>query len=231
MTTPVTEKRKLPRFHITPCQFHDQEMAKSFSVLDISEGGLSLRLVDRNDLPEFSVGVERTGKIKVEGMKLPCVFKVRHLRGILIGAEWVNPTAELLEHLSQLSHPQHLGEQLRSYELPEIVNTVWYHNPVGVDLLFYRNQETNAVSRWTLYVHQSFVQWDMESGMQTGQALAEDDEGSVHGLVRLETRLIEYDLRPDQRFIEMALELIQNAPIQETELKTMIVNHLKGVLG
>ena len=119
---------------------------------------------------------------------------------------------------------------MRSYELPEIANTVWYHNPVGVDLLCYRSAVDQNFTRWTLYVHQGFVQWDQEEGLQTGQALAEDDEGYAHGLVRLETRLIEYDEHPDRRFAEMAIELIRNSPVSEVALKNMITTQLNGAL-
>ena len=227
------EKRKLPRFHITPCQFHEASNGKNFSIQDISLGGLSLRLVDRTDLPFFAVGTIHEGIVKLEGKKLPGRFQVKYLRGTLIGAEWSNPDPVLIHHLTEVSHPEKLGEHLKKYDLPEFLSSQWFHNPVGVDLLFYPPSSSAAssagVGRWTLYIHHSFVQWEMDTGVKTGQALSEDEEGYAHGIVRLETRLIEYDDHPDLRMIEAARELVSHAPIDDA-LKSLVLNHLNGVV-
>jgi hypothetical protein len=227
------EKRKLPRFHITPCQFHDAKLNKAFSVQDISLGGLSIRLVDRADLPEFAVGTEHRGVIKVEGLKTESAFKVRYIRGTLIGAEWTTPSKVLLDHLQQLSHPEILGEHLKLYDLPELANSIWYHNPLGVDLLFYKSSggaSALGINRWTLYIHHTFIQWDLETGISTGKTLAEDEEGYAHGIVRLETRIIEYDAQADRMMIETSLALIEHAALAEhPELKAIALNHLKGI--
>src|ERR1035437_9475399 len=157
MTTNASEKRKLPRFHITPCQFHDNELKKNFSVQDVSLGGLALRLVDRADLPLFAVATQHQGILKIEGLKLPANFQVKYIRGSLIGGEWVNLDDSLKNHLDQISHPKYLGLNLKAYDLPDIADTIWYHNPIGVDLLLYLSD--SKVSRWTLYIHHSFVSW------------------------------------------------------------------------
>jgi hypothetical protein len=217
------EKRKLPRFHISHCQFLDSAEIKTFPVQDVSRGGLAIRLMDRDDLPKFAVSSIHQGMIKVEGKKVPCAFQVRNIRGTLIGAEWVNPSSELISHLEEISHPERLGVNLRKFDLPELNVTHWFHNPVGVDLLFYQP------GRWMLYIHQNFIQWESDSGVQTGQALAEADEGYAHGIVRLETRLIEYDPMIDRSLVRAARELVEHAPIDNPELKNLVLNHLNGV--
>ena len=196
-------------------------------------GGLALRLVDRTDLPEFAVGTEHRGMVKVEGLRTEAIFKVRSIRGTLIGAEWVTPTKTLLDHLDRISHPEMLGSHLKLYDLPDLANAIWYHNPVGVDWLFYQATGEGAtaqgIGRWTLYIHHTFVQWDLESGISTGKTMAEDEEGYAHGIVRLETRLIDYDPVPDRKLLETAIALMEHAPITHPELKTMALNHLKGI--
>ena len=69
----------------------------------------------------------------------------------------------------------------------------------------------------------------MDSGLKTGQSLSEDEEGYAHGIVRLETRLIEYDHHPDMRLIETARELVKHAPIFDPTLKTLISNQLTTI--
>lgn len=223
-----SEKRKLPRFHITPCQFHDQDLKKNFSVQDVSLGGISIRLVDRSDLPLFAVGTEHQGILKVEGFKLPCQFQVRYIRGSLIGVEWINLNESLKSHLQEITHPKHLGMLLKAYDLPDSPDTIWYHNPVGADLLLYLSD--SKISRWTLYIHHSFITWEQETSVRTGRALAEDEEGYAHGIVRVETRMIDYDAHPDHRLMETALELIKDAAIKEESTRQLILNHLQGSL-
>jgi hypothetical protein len=228
MTVNASEKRKLPRFHITPSQFHDNGLKKNFSVQDVSMGGLSIRLVDKEDLPLFAVASEHQGIMKIEGLKLPCHFQVRYIRGSLIGGEWVNLNDALKSHLEQISHPKYLGQNLKAFELPDNKDTLWYHNPIGVDLLLYLTD--SKISRWMLYIHQSFLSWEQDEAVCTGRALAEDEDGYAHGVVRIETRLIDYDPQVDHRLVESAVELIQSASIKEESTRQLILNHLKGSL-
>lgn len=206
-----SEKRRLPRFHITPCQFMEATLHKTFAVQDISTGGMAFRLVDRTDVPHFAVGTKHKGMIKVEGLKTECEVQVRFVKGSLIGAEWVLPSRELIEHLDHISGSEVLGEHLKEYPLTEVGGTVWYHNPIGVDLLFYKLDHPTEFQRWTLYIHQSFVQWDRQDEMQTGRTVAEDEEGYAHGLVQLETRMIEFDATPDQRLVDNARLILEAA--------------------
>lgn len=227
MSDNFSEKRRLPRFHITPCQFHDQELKKNFSVQDVSMGGVAIRLVDFDDLPLFAVASQHQGIIKIEGMKLPCSFQVRYLRGLLVGAEWVNIDSALKEQLERISVPKVLGANLKAYDLPDSPNTLWYHNPTGVDLLLYLND--GKISRWTLFIHQNFVSWDEGEEVKTGRSIAEDDEGYAHGIVRLETRMLNHDEQPDRRLIEVAMELVRSAPFKEESIRHLLLNHLQGV--
>lgn len=224
----TVEKRKLPRFHITPSQFHDHELKKNFSVQDVSMGGLAIRLVDREDLPRFAVATEHHGILKIEGLKLTATFQVRYIRGSLIGGEWVNLDKALQSHLEQISHPKYLGLNLKPFDLPDSTDTIWYHNPIGVDLLLY--MKDSKIFRWTLYIHHSFLSWEQETSVRTGRALAEDEEGYAHGIVRVETRLIDYDPQVDRRLIETAIELIKSATMKEENSRQLILNHLQGSL-
>ncbi len=232
MTANAAEKRKLPRFHITPCQFHDQELKKNFSVQDVSLGGLAIRLVDRTDIPLFAVGTEHQGILKIEGLKLPAHFQVRYIRGTMIGGEWIKLNDSLKNHLEQISHPEHLGMHLKLYDLPDSVGTLWYHNPIGVDLLLYSTDSKSIpkIVRWTLYIHHSFISWDQGEKVQTGRALAEDEEGYAQGIVRVETRLIDYDSQIDRRLVETAIELMKSAAIQDESTRQLIIHHLQGSL-
>ena len=228
-----SEKRKLPRFHITPCQFHEAPTGKNFSVQDISQGGLALRLVERNDLPAFAVGSMHHGIIKIEGLKTECHFQVRYIRGTLIGGEWRTSSEELEKHLEEISHAENLGPGMKEYDLPEMTGTPWYHHPVGIDLLFYPpggdSASSSAVGRWMAYVHQSYVAWEMDAGVRTGKTMAEDEEGYAHGIVRLETRMLEEDAKVDLQLIRWVEKLVEHTEALRPELKNLVLSHLKGI--
>ena len=236
------EKRKLPRFHITPCQFHEarsgsndgQNRAKNFSIQDVSTGGLALRLVDRVDLPDFAVGSTHQGIIKIEGLKTQCAFQVRYIRGTLIGGEWVDQSKELASHLEKLSHPEAIGPGIRQYDLPDTEATEWFHHPVGIDLLFYpptgESASSSHVGRWIAYVHQNFVSWEMDLGVRTGKTMAEDEEGYAHGIVRLETRMLEHDEKIDRTMVRFVERLTEMTAVLSTELKNLVLSHLKAVI-
>ncbi len=222
------EKRRLPRFHITPCQYHDESLNKNFAVQDVSMGGLAIRLLDRSDLSQFGVATDHQGFLKLEGRKFPCSFQVRYIRGTVIGAEWKNLEPELQKALEKISHPRELGLNLKSYDLQDSPNTIWYHNPFGVDLLIYL-QDTR-ICRWSLFIHQNYISWDELMNVRTGKTMAEDEEGYAHGIVRLETRMINFDEHLDRRLMETALDLIQNTPIKEEDSRQLILEHLKGAI-
>lgn len=228
MTEHTIEKRKLPRFHITPCQFHSN---KNYSVQDISLGGLSLRLVDRNDLPQFAVGTEHTGILKVEGLKLECTFKVCYLRGISIGCEFVKASKELSSNLERILSPEQLGKSLKNYPLPDSPGLKWFHTPVGVDLLLYLSEEeTPVLKSWILYFHQSFLKWEKDAGLSSGESVAEDDEGYAHGIVRLETRLLDHDERVDYKLLETARDFINHAEVVDQSLRSLMKHQIEGNL-
>ena len=220
----LEEKRKLPRFHITPCQFHESTTVKNFSVQDISLGGLSIRLVERMDLPHFAVGSLHLGLVKVEGLKTECQFRVKYIRGTLIGSEWHELSSELKKHLQILSLPETIGPEMKQYDLSDLAGMTWFHHPVGIDLLIY------PFGRWIAYVHQGFVQWEGETGLRTGKTMAEDEEGYAHGIVRLETRLLEFDETPDSLLLKWVQSLIEKMSHLTPELKKLVSSHLKGAI-
>lgn len=228
-TLSLTDRRKLPRLHISPSQFYSQALQKSFSVQDISLGGVSIHLIDREDLQYFAVGSIHEGVLKLEGLKESVKFQVKYIQGLSIGAAWMQASAELSSHIKKVTDPAYLGSHLKKLPLQSQseLTAEWYHAPVGVDLLVYSQEK---LKRWILYFHQSFVQWDEVDGLHTGKSVAEDDFGSSSGVVRLETRLLDYDRKPDQRILDLAKEFLEHATILELKLKTEMLAPIQGAI-
>ncbi len=192
-------------------------------------GGLSIRVVDKADLQNFSVGSEHKGTLKVEGIRTECRFRVVYLRGALIGGEWIAPDTHFTQQLTDLLSPRRLGQALKNYPVPDLPNLQWFHTPVGVDLLVYRG-EKSELNRWVLYFHQTFLQWEADSGIKTGQSLAEDEEGYAHGIVRLETRLLEFDDKVDCTLLVSARDFVDHATSVEESIRTLMKHQIEGAI-
>jgi hypothetical protein len=59
--------------------------------------------------------------------------------------------------------------------------------------------------------------------------MAEDEEGYAHGIVRLETRLVELDEKVNLHLIRWVEVLVHSAHHLPQELKVLILSQLKGV--
>lgn len=223
----MTDRRTLPRLSITPSQFYSAKFHKSFSIQDLSVGGVSLHLIDRNDLQFFAVGSEHKGTLKVEGARFEVQFKVKYIQGLGIGAAWEQATPELVGHIKKITDPGYLGASLKKMDLQDHsgflqdANMAWYHAPVGMNLIVYGQK------RWVLFFYQTFVQWDSEMGITTGKAAAEDEQSVNIGIIRLETRLLEYDRKPDQRILELAYEALNATQVLERDIQQNILTQIK----
>ena len=224
------ERRKLPRFQISPCQFHTTTPpVKNYPVSDLSIEGLSIRVMDREDLAQWSVGAEIEGLLKVDGTKFDARLKVKNLRGSLVGVAFQAPSEALKDRLVEILTPSRLAQSLKHYPIEEFPKVVWFHSPFGVDWLVYP-EASGVITRWILFFHHSFLQWDASDSFKTGQARAEDDDGYTHGVIRLETRMLDFDPNLNLALIHTAIELIGHAAHLDLEIRNQIENCLKGAI-
>jgi hypothetical protein len=81
-----------------------------------------------------------------------------------------------------------------------------------------------------IYVHDNFVQWELDTGIRTGKTMAEDEEGYAHGIVRLETRLIEHDERFNTSLLRWVERLVECSEAIASPLKNLVLSQLKGIV-
>lgn len=221
------EKRRKPRINLASEQFRLNENGKVYSVLDLSPGGMAIRILNHNDLLILPVATVIEGTLNLRGEKHAIRAQVRHLGPQTVGCQFVDVASEVKNALERFMDPQELGRELRPIPSSD-PGVLWYHGPGGTDLLLSRATD-GRYFRFTMFVLGSFIQWDEESGSSTGRARTSDERSDSHGeewgLVQFETMILDSDpdVDPDKLSIAKALILSSNLP---QDLKKWCVRQL-----
>jgi hypothetical protein len=193
-------------------------------VVDLSQTGMAIKIVDPEDFLLFPVGRDIHGFLNLMREKYEVRGKVSRLAQDRVGCEFREISDSTSEALSQALDPERLGKALRPIPSPE-QGLIWYHGPMGSDLLLWREPQ-GSIHRLIVFVHGLFVQWEEAQGLSTGSSLLSGAPLSTLGVVRLETLDLTPDraLNRDQLNIANRLILSSNLP---TELKNWCVDRLK----
>lgn len=205
--------------------FGKDSRGKVFSVCDLSEAGMALRVLDVQDLKYFPVAAELKGTLNLRGKKISLQSKVRHLTPESVGCQFVGLSDEVKVQLSDFLDPAKLGSELKPLPVSE-GRMLWYHGPSGTDLLMWRHND-GQYWKFTLYVLGSFIQWEEGPGVSTGECRASGALAEQRGILRLETCLLEADAKvdPDKLLIAKKLLLGSNLP---QDLKKWCVRHFEA---
>jgi hypothetical protein len=223
----ASERRRRPRLRLTSEQFRLSQIAKIFSVVDLSPEGMALRVLDRTDLLVMPVAAEISGVLNMRGHKLSVRAQVRHLGAQVVGCQFLELSAEARQILAEFLDPEAMGRELRPIPASDS-GTVWYHGPSGTDVLLSRGAD-GQYQRLTLYVLGSFIQWDIEAGLSTGIARSSDERSAVRveswGVVQFETMLMDADPRPDAEKLSIAKALLMSSNFPQ-DLKKWCIRQL-----
>jgi hypothetical protein len=219
------ERRRLPRLNLSAEQFRLSQTGKIFSVVDLSESGMALRILDRQDFLLFPVATRLEGTLNLGGEKHSVHAVVRHLGTETIGCEFEDMAPESRKALDQFLDPKRLGAELKPLPASES-GTLWYHGPSGTDLLLRRGAD-GQYSRMTLYVLGSFIQWTHDTGLTTGRARASDEQTELRGIVRFETLWLDTDPKADPGKLKVAKNLILSSNLAE-DFKKWCTRKLEG---
>ncbi len=224
------ERRRLPRLSVSTEQFRLELLDKNshgkvFSVSDLSETGMALRVLDVQDLKFFPVAAELKGTLNLRGKKIPVQAKVRHLTPESIGCEFIDLASEIKQQLSSFLDPAKLGSELKPLPVSE-GRMLWYHGPSGTDLLMWRHND-GQYWKFTLYVLGSYIQWEEGPGVSTGVSRASGDLVEQRGILRLETCLLEADDKVDSDKLLIAKKLLLGSNLPQ-DLKKWCVRHFES---
>lgn len=220
------ERRRVPRLSLASEQFRLAENGKIFSVDDLSIEGMGLSLIEREDLILFPPGRVVSGDLHIGDEKVHVDLHIKTIHGKTVGCRFQELSDLAKRSLEVFLDPNRLGKLLKSMPAHQEERVIWYHGPGTTDLIIWKGPDRIS-RRFVLYVYGSFVQWDREEGLISGRTLATDQESEVNGVVRLETRLLEEDPKPDQGKIEIAKKIILSSKLPE-EIKFFCSERLRS---
>ena len=218
----VSDRRKMPRLALAYEQFRLNDPAKLFPVSDLSEGGMALRVIDREDLAFLPVGRHVEGTLSLRGERFEVRAQVRNLRGDLVGFRFEELSQPALLGIQKFLDPAHLGQELRPMP-PTDSSALWHHGPSGTDLVLWRSTD-GQYHRIALCVLESWVQWEESTGLSTGRA-DHSDPAEDRGYVRFETMYFEPDSAPDHAKLDVAKTLLLSSNLPE-DLKKWCLRRL-----
>jgi hypothetical protein len=218
------EKRLLPRLTVTHEVFRDSITGKFFAVADLSQKGMALRVVDREDLYLFMVGAEVQGTLNIRREKFQISGRVRHLGRELVGIEFDQLPSSVEHALEGYLDPTTLGRALRP--VPTGDASLLYASTSGTELLLNREAD-GRYTKITVMILGSLIQWDARTGLRTGLLRNSYEDSLVFGVTQLETMLFDEDSAIDPQKLNLAKQLISSSNLSE-DLKKFCIRRLEG---
>lgn len=209
----VPEKRRIPRLNLTREQFRLGRNGKIFAVVDLSIGGMALKMIEQEDFSLFPVGTRFEGTLNLSREKFPVSCEVRHIGREAIGCQFVDLPKQTHQAIEAFFNPERLGAELAPLPSDE-EGLLWYHGPTGADLLLRRGMD-GQFYRITLYLFGSFVQWEDTHGLTTGKVSSSHEKSEDHGLMRLETMLLSADDKLDLSKLKIAKTVIMSSNLPQ----------------
>jgi hypothetical protein len=217
------ERRRVPRLALTHEQLRHGPTGKIFSLIDLSEQGLSFRLLDGEELIHFPVGSEFKGWINLKRLKYEITAKVRHLGKDWVGISFGELSVETRLALQSFTNPENLGTELRPLPSPD--GALWFHGPSGTDIFFWLTPELK-VSRMLLIIHGFYVAYDHET-LKTGQVSSNGERIEMRGLIQMDSLPLVPDAVLDVNKLSIAKRLTLSSNLS-VELKKWCIRTMEG---
>lgn len=218
------ERRKLPRLCLSSQQFRSST-GKLFAVSDLSQNGMSFRILDPADRNEFAVGGSIQGILNLNREKHPISAKIRNLAGDRVGCQFENLIASTKKAISQFFDPEFQGASLKPIPASAF-STLWYHGECGTELLLKRNPD-GKFQDLNLYFSGVYVQWIDPEGLSTGSIKDTGESGETMGIVHLQSCLLEKDPAPDSEKLNIAKKIILSSNLPQ-DLRTWCVRQFSS---
>lgn len=219
------ERRRVPRLFLSREQFKLDSNQKVFSVSDLSIEGFSLRILESDDLLELTLGKEISGILNLGGAKHAVRARVRNVRKEVVGCEFESLQAAAKKAIEVFLDPVELGKEMRPMTGFE-TSGLWYNGARGTDFLIWRHMD-GTFKRFLLCMFGSFIQWEEESGLQTGKIVPGQEPAEIHGLVQIESLVLNPDPVPNPQKLRIGRVLIESAPVS-SEVKQHCLRRLES---
>ena len=201
------EQRRVPRLTLSSELFrvvkiNNEPLIKTFSLADLSTGGLGLTLLSEEDQTLFRLGAKVVGHLSLAKQKFLVEATVKHVSGTRIGIHFERTEPVLQNALQNFLHPANLGADFKWIPIAE-EGLSWYHGTLGTELLL-RGSHESLIADWIFYAGESYVQWDEVEGFVTGRTLEAAGGETLEGVLRLRAIRLLPDPAVDPAKLEIA---------------------------
>lgn len=218
------ERRRVPRLTLTSEQFKLMPVGRIYSVVDLSTGGMAIRILDPQDLRSFTLGADLQGVLNLRREKYRLSLKVRHVGRDLVGCEFTDLADDVRVALEKALSPRELGKELKPFPHQDAL-TIWYYGSGGTNLILRRGIDGKLRSA-TLFILGIYAIWDEEKGVSTGSVGSTFEPSETRGAVRFETLDMTPDSSPDLTKMNIAKQLILGSNLP-TDVKDQCARQFK----
>lgn len=204
------ERRVFPRISLSYEQFRLEENGRVYSVVDLSEKGMAIRVVDSQDLLLLTLGKSVQGILNLKREKYPIAAKVKHVFKDWVGLHFEKLKPNARKAIQGFLSPTSLGKELKPIPSSLEGTTLWFHGPTGTDFLAWKGDQGDW-KKFYLFIFGSYVFWEAPGSLSTGKAQFLHQECESRGVFRLEQTLLEPDSKPDKSILELARRLIHHS--------------------
>jgi len=210
------ERRRVYRMSVGTEQFRLKENGKVFSVVDMSDSGMALRILDPDDHILLTVGRKLEGSLNLDGKKFDISAQVRHSGADIVGCRFSDLSKHNFSNIHEFVDPKRIGPLLHAIPRADS-GTIWYRGPSGTELVFIKTKSDNLI-RFSLWMSAILVQWDEGNGLFTAYTRPSPQRSEKQGVFYLDTLVIKRDSEPDSAKLSIAKKLIMSSNLPQ-ELK------------
>ncbi len=212
------ERRRVPRLMLPAEQFRHGQTGKIFPVVNLSIGGMGIRILDSADQVLFAVGMEFAGTLNLQREKYPVKLRVQHAKSGMAGCRFTELDPRLSVALFRISDPATLGPELRPFPAP-LTGAQAFHGPLGTELLLWRGIDGGF--KRLLLIHMGlFVQLEEgQSFATTGYCTEKMDPSMSVGVLRYDTLLLNADDELDPAKVDVANSLVMSSNLSSEAKK------------
>lgn len=207
------ERRRFPRVLLTHEQFRLKDNGKIYPVVDLSEEGVALRLIDSEDGILFTVGRSVEGILNLEREKVPVRGTVRFQKAHMVGIEF-----HAVEELKKILNPEQLGKAFHRMPTPPEGFVEWYSGHFGSYLLI----EGDPIERCTFLFLSQFCEWTAGDGWRTGTTRPSGDASEVRGVLTMDPTDFARDSKANADKIQIAKKILLGSNLSEATKKKVL---------
>lgn len=207
----------------------EQAVEEPHPIINLSEGGIALFLLEGEDPESFKAHPKLTLKLYVEGQLLTLPSEVVYVIGGLrrMGLKFSQISKQQREVIAKFLDVHFLASTLKEIPIKKQRSwdqvCRWHHGMNNTELFSWETRDGHVLRHLFIFVNR-VVEWTAGGGARTGLVRREDFALTYTVLHSSEPNPIDYDEEKDSRTIDMAHKIMELAVIDPVLKKHFLDN-------